>query len=92
MNALVTGGTGFLGANLAKGLLERGWQVAPVAGGGWRRVVPSPRPLAVVEQAAVQRLVDDGFCVVAGGGGGVPLGEMEGRLRGVDALRTPMRC
>ncbi len=65
---------------------ERGWQVAPAAGGGWRRVVPSPRPLAVIEQPAVERLVDGGFCVVAGGGGGIPLAEVESRLRAADAV------
>lgn len=65
---------------------ERDWQVARVAGGGWRRVVPSPRPLKVIEQGAIQGLLEAGACVVAGGGGGVPLAEDEGGFRGIDAV------
>lgn len=60
--------------------------MAAAAGGGWRRIVPSPRPLAVLEQQAVERLLEDGSCVIAGGGGGVPLAEGEDGLRGVDAV------
>ncbi|WP_084965390.1 carbamate kinase [Thermoactinospora rubra] len=40
---------------------------------GWRRVVPSPRPLEVVELPVITRLLDGGCVVVAGGGGGVPV-------------------
>ena len=65
---------------------ERGWQMDRTADGGWRRVVPSPRPLEVLERRAVERLLEDGFCVIAGGGGGVPLIEGEAGLRGVDVV------
>jgi carbamate kinase len=44
----------------------------PVPGGGWRRAVASPRPIAVVECEAIAALLDR-FHVVAGGGGGIPL-------------------
>ena len=66
--------------------VERHWDVREVAGGGWRRVVPSPRPLAVIEQASINRLVEEGACVIAGGGGGVPVARGEKGLYGIDAV------
>jgi carbamate kinase len=59
---------------------------APLPAGGWRRVVASPRPIAVIEADAVRLLVDAGRCVIAGGGGGIPLAESAGGLRSVDAV------
>ena len=70
-------------------LLERenGWAVVPDAGRGWRRVVPSPRPIEVVEWPAVESLLDAGVVVVAVGGGGIPVTrEKDGSLQGVDAV------
>jgi len=64
---------------------ERGWQVARVPG-GWRRVVPSPRPATVLEQPAIDALLAAGACVVAGGGGGIPLIEDAGGLSAVEAV------
>src|SRR5213593_2057682 len=51
---------------------ERGWNVVHDSGRGWRRVVPSPAPLEVVELAAVRSLLAGGAVVVACGGGGIP--------------------
>jgi carbamate kinase len=65
---------------------ERGWRLAEDAGRGWRRVVPSPQPLAVVELEAVRQLLDEGIVAVACGGGGIPVVERNGRLDGVDAV------
>lgn len=65
---------------------ERGWVVTEDAGRGFRRVVPSPQPLSIVESAAVRSLVDHGTVVVAGGGGGVPVLAENGHLVGVDAV------
>ena len=65
---------------------ERGWVVAEDAGRGFRRVVPSPHPLSIVESPAVRSLVDRGSVVVAGGGGGVPVLVEGGHLAGVDAV------
>lgn len=64
----------------------RGWSVAEDSGRGWRRVVPSPRPVEIVEAAQIRRLVDDGQVVVACGGGGIPVARRDDRLEGVDAV------
>jgi carbamate kinase len=77
----------FYGAERARMLeQERGWTLVFDAGRGYRRVVPSPRPLEVVELEAVRALLDTGACVVACGGGGVPVARRNGRLHGVDAV------
>jgi carbamate kinase len=65
---------------------ERGWQLAADSGRGWRRVVPSPAPRAVVELGPVRALLESGAVVVACGGGGIPAVERDGRLVGVDAV------
>ena len=65
---------------------ERGWQVVHDAGRGWRRVVPSPRPLEVVELDAIRSLLGTGTIVVACGGGGIPVTQRGGRLAGIDAV------
>ena len=65
---------------------ERGWAVREDAGRGWRRVVPSPRPLEVLELGAIRTLLDEGVIVVAVGGGGVPVVARHGRHDGVDAV------
>jgi carbamate kinase len=65
---------------------ELGWHVAPVKG-GWRRVVPSPKPLEIVEAPMIRSLVADGHLVIAAGGGGTPVyRDPELGLEGVDAV------
>jgi carbamate kinase len=54
--------------------------------GRWRRVVASPLPVRLVEDAPLRALVEAGHVVVAAGGGGVPVVDYRGRLRGVEAV------
>lgn len=64
-----------------------GWDVIEDAGRGWRRVVPSPLPVRVIERDAVKELIDAGFVVITVGGGGIPVIEDEqGNLVGVAAV------
>jgi carbamate kinase len=63
-----------------------GWAMVEDAGRGWRRVVPSPVPLEIVEAPVVRALVDDGIIVIAAGGGGIPVARREARYEGVEAV------
>ncbi|RLG81563.1 MAG: carbamate kinase [Thermoprotei archaeon] len=73
--------------NEAKKLSEElGWVVKPDPRGGWRRVVPSPDPIGPIEIEAIKRLVEDGFIVIASGGGGIPVVKEDGVLKGVEAV------
>jgi carbamate kinase len=65
---------------------ERGWKVVHDAGRGWRRVVPSPAPLEVVELDAIRSLLAAGTIVVACGGGGIPATRRGEHLAGIDAV------
>lgn len=66
---------------------EKGWSIVKDADRGWRRVVPSPRPIEVIEAPAIRALIAAGTVVVAGGGGGVPVvRDADGSLRGVEAV------
>jgi len=65
---------------------ELNWCVREDAGRGFRRLVPSPFPKAVVELNEIRQMVDSGAIVVACGGGGIPVVEENGMLRGVAAV------
>ena len=66
---------------------EKGWTMKEDSGRGWRKVVPSPRPLEIVQLAAVKLLLEAGHCVIAGGGGGIPvIRDASGFLVGVEAV------
>jgi carbamate kinase len=66
--------------------IKRGWSMIEDAGRGWRRTVPSPRPLRIIEQEIIKTLLYQGFAVIAAGGGGIPVVEEYGNLRGVEAV------
>ena len=53
--------------------LKDGWAIGEDAGRGWRRLVPSPKPLEIIELPAIRSLLDNGDLVVAAGGGGIPV-------------------
>ena len=65
---------------------QRGWQLVEDAGRGFRRVVPSPQPLGIVELSSIQALLETGAIEIACGGGGIPVVSRDGYLKGVDAV------
>ena len=74
-------------ATAARRREDDGWDVREDAGRGWRRMVPSPRPIRIVEEAAVRALIADGFIVITVGGGGIPVvRDDRGELHGVAAV------
>jgi carbamate kinase len=70
----------------AEELSRRGFQVMEDAGRGYRRVVPSPKPLEIVEVDVMRQLLALGAIVIAAGGGGIPVVRREGKLEGVEAV------
>ncbi len=63
------------------------WTVIHDAGRGYRRAVPSPMPVRIVELDAIEALIHQGFCVIAIGGGGIPVTRLsDGTLEGRDAV------
>ena len=65
----------------------KGWSIVEDSGRGYRRVVPSPRPLEIVEFRAIRRAIDSGAIVIAVGGGGIPVMRgSDGNLHGVEAV------
>ncbi len=64
-----------------------GWVVKEDAGRGWRRVVPSPKPLSIVELDTIKFLAENGATVIAAGGGGIPVvRDNEGAFWGKEAV------
>jgi carbamate kinase len=65
---------------------ERGYAIAP-DGDGYRRVVPSPKPQAILEGSVIQQLVDMGVLVICVGGGGIPvIRDRQDKFQGVEAV------
>ena len=65
---------------------EKGYTMVEDAGRGYRQVVPSPKPVDVIEKNTVKALVGSGTVVITVGGGGIPVVRREGRLVGVPAV------
>jgi len=66
---------------------EEGWNVIEDSGRGWRRVVPSPDPIEILELDVILALVESGVITVAAGGGGIPVAYgANGELEGVEAV------
>ena len=65
---------------------EKGYTMVEDAGRGYRQVVPSPKPVDVVERATVETLVNSGYVVITMGGGGIPVVKKDGRLVGTPAV------
>lgn len=56
------------------------------AGRGWRKVVPSPKPVRIIESEVIQKLVQSNFITIAVGGGGIPVIEEDSMYKGVEAV------
>ena len=67
-------------------MAQRGCTMVEDAGRGWRQVVPSPKPVDVIEKNTVRALVDSGTVVITVGGGGIPVVRRNGRLVGTPAV------
>jgi len=74
---------GFTTKEEAEIFVEEGWKVVEDAGRGYRRVIASPTPLEIIEVEAIRTMVDEGWIVIAVGGGGIPVvRNSKGELRG----------
>ncbi len=77
----------FIDADEAQKLYEeRGWIVGPDANRGYRRMVPSPKPLRILEAAPIRHLIDNQFIVLCCGGGGIPVYKKDGVFQGIEAV------
>lgn len=76
----------FYSKSQAEELRQRGFAVAEDSGRGYRRVVPSPQPLEILELEVIRRLLEAGTLVIAAGGGGIPVIRRSGKLQGVEAV------
>lgn len=66
---------------------EKGWTIVEQIGKGYRRTVPSPEPLDIIEGKLIKKLVDDKVIVVACGGGGIPVvQESDGTFKGIEGV------
>ena len=65
---------------------EKGYVMKEDAGRGYRRVVPSPLPIDIIEKSAIKALMKDGQVVICAGGGGIPVIERGNKLEGVAAV------
>lgn len=65
---------------------ESGYTFREDANRGYRRVVPSPKPIDIIEKEEINTLIKEDFIVIAGGGGGIPVVENDGQLEGIGAV------
>lgn len=64
---------------------EKGWTVKP-DGDKWRQVVPSPKPMNVIEINPIRWLMEKGAIVICAGGGGIPVTKRDGKMVGIEAV------
>lgn len=65
---------------------QLGWEIIEDAARGYRRVVPSPEPVEIVELEVIRSLMNEGVMVVACGGGGIPVVQCGDELKGIEAV------
>jgi carbamate kinase len=79
-------GSFFKKENIQPMVEKDGWAVVEDAGRGYRRVVPSPKPMRIVEERVIRQVVEFGDVVICCGGGGIPVVEDNGTLLGVEGV------
>jgi carbamate kinase len=80
-------GPSFGEAEAREHMAVSGWVMREEAGRGWRRVVPSPEPVQILEERAIGALLASGAVVIAAGGGGIPVvRQADGTLVGIEAV------
>ena len=67
-------------------MIKSGWDAIEDAGRGWRRVVPSPMPKAIVEESVIKQAIEFGDVAICCGGGGIPVVETKGGLKGLEGV------
>jgi carbamate kinase len=67
-------------------MIKGGWNAIEDAGRGWRRVVPSPMPRAIVEEGVIKQAIEFGDVAICCGGGGIPVVETKGGLEGLEGV------
>lgn len=65
---------------------EKGYVMKEDAGRGYRRVVPSPRPIDIVEKNVIKAMIKENFIIIACGGGGIPVIRDGNEVKGVAAV------
>ena len=76
----------FLTKDEGESLKKKGIPVIEDSGRGYRRVVPSPEPVKILEEKGIKKLVNSGFLVICGGGGGIPTIEKNGMYESIPAV------
>lgn len=77
----------YTAAEAAELTQRHGWRLVEDAHRGYRRVVPSPSPVGIVQLETIRRLADQGVIVIACGGGGIPIYEQpDGHVQGVEGV------
>ena len=71
---------------LEKALEEQQFDYVEDSGRGYRRVVPSPKPIKIVEKKAIEELLEENITVITCGGGGIPVIEKDGAYEGIEAV------
>lgn len=66
--------------------VENKWTMKEDAGRGWRRVVPSPKPIDILEKTCISNFLDNNIITIAAGGGGIPVIEQDDRYLGIPAV------
>lgn len=80
-------GPAFPGSEVESLQSQRGWQMKEDKGRGWRRVVPSPAPIGIVEKGLIRHIVEHGTLAIVAGGGGIPVHrDAAGEVHGVEGV------